>query len=66
MSNPVDRFSSRIADYDKYRPSYPLDLINKLLEHLTSFLYMVKSSLSTSRPFLLGQFVVNKVFKRDR
>lgn len=32
MSNPVDRFSSRVADYDKYRPSYPLDLINKLLE----------------------------------
>ena len=30
MSNPVDRFSSRVADYDKYRPSYPLDLINKL------------------------------------
>ncbi|MEN2268936.1 class I SAM-dependent methyltransferase [Vibrio diabolicus] len=32
MSNPVDRFSSRVADYDKYRPSYPLDLINKLLQ----------------------------------
>ncbi|MCF7484335.1 class I SAM-dependent methyltransferase [Vibrio sp. J1-1] len=32
MSNPVDRFSSRVTDYDKYRPSYPLDLINKLME----------------------------------
>ncbi|EIQ1514519.1 class I SAM-dependent methyltransferase [Vibrio parahaemolyticus] len=32
MPNSIDRFSSRVADYDKYRPSYPLDLVNKLVE----------------------------------
>ena len=30
--NPVDRFSDRVGDYVKYRPSYPNAAINRVLE----------------------------------
>jgi ubiquinone/menaquinone biosynthesis C-methylase UbiE len=32
--NPLNRFSDRAADYVKYRPSYPADAINIILEGL--------------------------------
>lgn len=34
MRNPTERFSDRVADYVKYRPSYPWDVI----EHIAQFL----------------------------
>lgn len=33
MSNPTSRFSDRVVDYQKYRPSYPLQAIAMLKEH---------------------------------
>lgn len=33
--NPLNRFSDRVEDYVKYRPSYPKAAINKILENLT-------------------------------
>jgi SAM-dependent methyltransferase len=33
MSNTVDRFSNRIANYTKYRPGYPREIIGYLREH---------------------------------
>src|SRR5262249_26382946 len=30
--NPTQRFSSRVADYVRYRPSYPIGLLDKLME----------------------------------
>ncbi len=32
--NPLNRFSDRAADYVKYRPSYPADAIDIILEDL--------------------------------
>ncbi|MEM7553960.1 MAG: class I SAM-dependent methyltransferase [Cyanobacteria bacterium P01_A01_bin.84] len=33
--NPLSRFSDRVEDYVKYRPSYPAAAIDKILENLT-------------------------------
>ena len=33
--NPLNRFSDRVEDYVKYRPSYPKAAINKILENFT-------------------------------
>ncbi len=33
--NPLNRFSDRVEDYVKYRPSYPKAAIDKILENLT-------------------------------
>ncbi len=33
--NPLNRFSDRVEDYVKYRPSYPAAAIDKILENLT-------------------------------
>ena len=33
--NPLNRFSDRVEDYVKYRPSYPTAAIDKILENLT-------------------------------
>lgn len=33
--NPLKRFSDRVEDYVKYRPSYPSAAIDKILEHFT-------------------------------
>ena len=34
--NPLNRFSDRVEDYVKYRPSYPAAAIDKILENFTS------------------------------
>ncbi|NJM19557.1 MAG: class I SAM-dependent methyltransferase [Richelia sp. SM1_7_0] len=34
--NPLNRFSDRVEDYIKYRPSYPTIVIDKILENFTS------------------------------
>lgn len=34
--NPLKRFSDRVEDYVKYRPSYPKAAIDKILENFTS------------------------------
>ncbi len=33
--NPLNRFSDRVEDYAKYRPSYPAAAIDRILENLT-------------------------------
>lgn len=32
--NPLSRFNDRAVDYAKYRPSYPTEAIDKILEGL--------------------------------
>lgn len=34
MTNPTERFSDKVEDYEKYRPTYPKELIEFLVAHL--------------------------------
>lgn len=43
--NPLNRFSDRVADYVKYRPSYPAAAIDKILEGLGSPSHLVAADI---------------------
>lgn len=45
--NPLNRFSDRAEDYVKYRPTYPVDAINIILEGLGENSQLVAADIGT-------------------
>jgi hypothetical protein len=43
MKDPTERFSSRVHNYVKYRPRYPQEVSNFILESAEPNLYYVRS-----------------------
>ncbi|MGJ5672029.1 MAG: class I SAM-dependent methyltransferase [Nostochopsis sp.] len=62
--NPLTRFSDRVEDYVKYRPSYPVAAIDKILENLISLSQLVAADIGAGTGIssrLLGDHGVNVI-----
>lgn len=60
MMNSTQRFSDRVADYIKYRPKYPSEIISILKEHISLTPQSIVADIGAGTGFLTELFLKNQ------